>query len=60
MQKVNTEIESVCGMTSDGLEDFAYADAYEDGVSATETARDALSNAGYDLQTRGDNQWTES
>lgn len=60
MQKVDSEIESVCGLTSHDLEDFGYRDAYDDGVGAIATACEVLDANGYSFQTRGDNQWTES
>lgn len=47
MRQVNDELINACGMGSLDLEDFAYWDAWEDGISPKSTAQDALDNAGY-------------
>lgn len=47
MEEVNTEIEYTCGLTSSDLPDVAYYDMYEDGLSPSSAAMEALENAGY-------------
>jgi hypothetical protein len=42
MAKVDAILVRKCGLDSRDLEDWAYADAFEDGASPAEAAREAL------------------
>ena len=43
---INTILEKEFGILSDDLPDYCYRDNYDDGISARETAYEALDNAG--------------
>ena len=60
MGKVESEISSIVSLTSEDLEDFGYRDAYDAGERASSVAREVLEENGFDLQTKDDNQWSES
>jgi len=47
MKLVDKEIDAFCGLDSRCIADFMYWDAWDDELSAKETARDALENDGY-------------
>jgi len=46
-KKVDAAISAKCGLTSDDLADYNYADAYADGVSPSSAARKALAAEGF-------------
>lgn len=41
IQRVDNALEAHCGLTSEDLPDYLYADAYEDGESPKKVARRA-------------------
>jgi hypothetical protein len=41
-KQVDAELEALCGMSSDDLPDYGYADAFEQGRSARSVAKAAL------------------
>jgi hypothetical protein len=45
MQKVNHEVELLCGMSSDDLPDVCYRDWFDDGVTPSRAAKRAMKNA---------------
>ena len=46
LKQVNWEIEKICGLSMDDIDDYHYADNYDDGISSRSTARKAVKNAG--------------
>ena len=47
MDKVDVFMEAICGLNSECIEDYAYRDTYDAGVSAQIAAKLALENAGF-------------
>jgi hypothetical protein len=47
MKLVNAAILHASGLTSDDIDDFCYADAYESGRRPVSVAREALAAAGF-------------
>lgn len=45
MSKVNQILEAKTGFDSDNLPDYSYWDCWNDGMSANETAKEAIQNA---------------
>lgn len=46
MARVNAELDKICGMDSDDLPDYDYADDYENFLTANTSAHLAIRNAG--------------
>jgi len=44
---VDRKLDAQCGMTSDDIPDYSYWDNWKAGVSAQDTAAEALDNAGF-------------
>ncbi len=49
MQRVNTELMQICGLSVDDIEDYYYRDEYDGGASPKEVALLALENSGFPL-----------
>jgi len=46
MDKVNAYVISVCGMSTDEIDDYHYRDCFDEGMDPEETGDEAMSNAG--------------
>ena len=44
-KRVSIELEIMCGMWADDIDDWCYADDYADGLSPKTSAKRALKNA---------------
>lgn len=47
MDKVNAYVISICGMSTDEIDDYHYRDCFEDGIDAEECGDEAMENAGF-------------